>query len=376
MGEPARSVITGTGLWVPSEAVSNQELVDSHRLAVEAWNEAHAAEIAAGREEARDASTDAWIVRASGIRSRYVIEKSGVLDPGRLRPHLPLRGEQELSVQAEISVAAAREALARAGRDASEVDAVLVACSNLQRPYPAVAIEVQHALGAGGFAYDLNVACSSATFGIQAAADAIACGRARRALVISPEITSGHNNFALREYHFIFGDACTAVLLERSDELAGRAGFEVLSTRLATRFSSNIRNDFGFLNRCEDEDRAPGELLFRQNGRQVFREVCPMVSELILAHLADEKLSPSEVRRLWLHQANLGMNELIARSVLGRDPHPGESPVILDEFANTSSAGSVIAFHRHHADLPSGALGVLCSFGAGYSIGSVLLRNR
>jgi beta-ketodecanoyl-[acyl-carrier-protein] synthase len=298
-----------------------------------------------------------------------------VLDPARLRPHLPLRGEQELSVQAEIAVSAAHEALARAGREGRDVDALLVACSNLQRPYPAVAIEVQHALGAGGFAYDLNVACSSATFGIQAAADAIACGRARRALVVSPEITSGHNNFSLREYHFIFGDACTAVLLERADE-AGPEAFEVLSTRLATRFSNNIRNDFGFLNRAEDGARAPDELLFRQNGRQVFREVCPLVSELILGHLAEQKLSPTEVRRLWLHQANLGMNELIARSVLGRDPKPGEAPVILDEFANTSSAGSVIAFHRHHADLAPGDLGVLCSFGAGYSIGSVLLRKR
>jgi len=370
-----KSAITGTGLWVPGESIDNEELVASHRLAVTAWNAEHAAEIAAGRAEARDDSTDAWIVRASGIRRRYVIEKSGVLDPARLRPHLPLRGEQELSAQAEIAVSAAREALARAGREGRDVDALLVACSNLQRPYPAVAIEVQHALGAGGFAYDLNVACSSATFGIQAAADAIACGRARRALVVSPEITSGHNNFALREFHFIFGDACTAVLLERADE-AGPDSFEVLSTRLATRFSNNIRNDFGFLNRAEDGTRAPEELLFRQNGRQVFREVCPLVSELILGHLAEQKLSPTEVRRLWLHQANLGMNELIARSVLGRDPKPGEAPVILDEFANTSSAGSVIAFHRHHADLAPGDLGVLCSFGAGYSIGSVLLRKR
>jgi beta-ketodecanoyl-[acyl-carrier-protein] synthase len=369
-----KSAITGTGLWVPGESIDNEELVASHRLAVTAWNAEHAAEIAAGRAEARDASTDAWIVRASGIRRRYVIEKSGILDPARLRPHLPLRGEQELSVQAEIAVSAALEALAAAGREPGDVDAVLVACSNLQRPYPAVAIEVQNALGAGGFAYDLNVACSSATFGIQAAADAIACGRARRALVLSPEITSGHNNFALREFHFIFGDACTAVLLERADE-AGPDAFEVLSTRLATRFSNNIRNDFGFLNRAEDGARAPDELLFRQNGRQVFREVCPLVSELILGHLAEQKLSPAEVRRLWLHQANLGMNELIARSVLGRDPKPGEAPVILDEFANTSSAGSVIAFHRHHADLAPGDLGVLCSFGAGYSIGSVLLRK-
>jgi beta-ketodecanoyl-[acyl-carrier-protein] synthase len=369
-----RSAITGTGLWVPAYSISNEELVVSHRAAVERWNAAHADEIAAGRAEARDPSSEAFIVKASGIHRRYVVEKSGVLDPDRLRPHLPLRREDELSVQAEIGVAAAREALARAGREPGEVDAVLVACSNLQRPYPAVAVEVQQALGARGFAFDLNVACSSATFGIQTAANAVACGHARRALVLSPELTSAHNNFALREFHFIFGDACTAVLVERRTD--ARAGaFELLSTRLQTRFSNHIRNDFGFLNRCEDGARGPDELLFRQNGRQVFREVCPLVSEQILGHLADEGLAPSELRRLWLHQANLGMNELIARSVLGRDPKPGEAPVILDEFANTSSAGSVIAFHRHHDDLAAGDVGVLCSFGAGYSIGSVLLRR-
>jgi beta-ketodecanoyl-[acyl-carrier-protein] synthase len=371
-----RSAITGTGLWIPDESISNEELVTSHREAVARWNERHRDEIAAGRLEARDPSTDAWIVRASGIRRRYVIEKSGVLDPDRLRPHLPLRGEDELGIQAEIAVASAREALAAAGREPAEVDAVLVACSNLQRPYPAVAIEVQHALGARGFAYDLNVACSSATFGIQAAADALAAGHARCALVLSPELTSGHNNFAMREFHFIFGDACTAVVLESAEAAAGRPSFELLSTRLQTRFSNHIRNDFGFLNPAEDGARDPEELLFRQNGRQVFRDVCPLVSQLILEHLADEGLGPGDVRRLWLHQANLGMNELIARTVLGRDPKPGEAPVILDEFANTSSAGSVIAFHRHHDDLAEGDLGVLCSFGAGYSIGSVLLLKR
>jgi beta-ketodecanoyl-[acyl-carrier-protein] synthase len=370
----AESAITGTGLWVPAYVVDNAELVASHREAVARWNARHAAEIAAGRLEERDSSTEAFVVKASGIRRRYVIEKSGVLDPERLRPHVPLRGEGELSVQAEVCVAAAREALEQAGREARDVDAVLVACSNLQRPYPAVAIEVQHALGARGFAYDLNVACSSATFGIQAAADAIAAGHARSALVVSPEITSGHNNFAMREYHFIFGDACSAVLVERAAD-AGKGAFAVLSTRLQTRFSNHIRNDFGYLNRCEDGERQPEDLLFRQNGRQVFREVCPLVAEQILAHLADEGCSPAEVRRLWLHQANLGMNEWIARAVLGREAKPGEAPVILDEFANTSSAGSVIAFHRHRDDLAPGDLGVLCSFGAGYSIGSVLLRR-
>jgi beta-ketodecanoyl-[acyl-carrier-protein] synthase len=370
------SVLSGTGLWIPSHSVSNAELVASHTSSVERFNREHAEEIADGRLEARDETTDRFIVKASGIQSRYVIEKSGLLDPTRLRPRLPTRGEDELSIQAEICTVAARQALERARREPVDVDAVIVACSNLQRAYPAVAIEVQDALGIEGWAYDLNVACSSATFGIQAGVDAIANGSARRVLVLNPELTSGHNNFELRDYHFIFGDACAAVLIEAADTCDSPYAFDVLSTRLRTKFSNNIRNDFGFLNRSETEERGAKELVFRQNGRQVFREVCPMVAAHLLGHLADEGVKPSELRRLWLHQANLSMNQLIAKTVLGRAADKDEAPVILDEFANTSSAGSVIAFHRSHEDFESGQIGVLCSFGAGYSIGSVLLRRR
>jgi len=81
------------------------------------------------------------------------------------------------------------------------------------------------------------------------------------------------------------------------------------------------------------------------------------------------------VKRLWLHQANLGMNKLIAKTLLGREVELDEAPVILDEYANTSSAGSVIAFHKFRSDLTPGDYAVLCSFGAGYSIGSVILRK-
>jgi len=368
-------VISGSGLFTPKQSISNEELVGSLEASVERFNTLHKADIEAGATEARDSSSDRWIVKASGIHRRYVLDKAGVLDPERMRPRLPLRGEDEVSIQCEMSLVAAREALEQAGREPGDVDAVIVACSNLQRPYPAVAIELQNALGASGWAYDMNVACSSATFGIQAAVDAVRNGNARCVLVVNPEITSGHNNFELRDFHFIFGDACTAVVVERAEHARAGAVFEVLGTRLATRYSNNIRNDFGFLNRCEVGERDPHEMVFRQNGRKVFREVCPMVANLILEHLSDLGLSPDQIERLWLHQANLAMNQLIGRTVLGRDPEPAESPVILDEYANTSSAGSVIAFHQYKDDLSEGALGVLCSFGAGYSIGSVVLRK-
>ena len=112
-----------------------------------------------------------------------------------------------------------------------------------------------------------------------------------------------------------------------------------------------------------------------QEGRKVFKEVCPAVAAQISNQLESLGISPDQLKRLWLHQANLSMNQLISKRVLGRDASADEAPIILDEYANTSSAGSIIAFHKHRADLSSGDLGVLCSFGAGYSIGSLILKK-
>ena len=194
-------------------------------------------------------------------------------------------------------------------------------------------------------------------------------------VVVHPEITSGHNNFAARDHHFIFGDACTAVVLERAEDAIAGEQWEVLRGRLLTKFSNSIRNDFGFLNPSEDTERDPAELVFRQRGQQVFKEVCPMVVGHINEQLQALSLEASQVRRFWLHQANLKMNQLIAKGVLGRVPDEDEAPVILDRYANTSSAGSVIAFHLCRDGMAAGDIGVICSFGAGYSIGSQVIRR-
>ena len=377
---PVSVSITGTGLFTPAESISNAELAASLAASVERWNAEHADEIAAGTLSARELPDVEFIERASGIGSRYVMEKSGVLDPDRMRPILPLRSEEQLGIQAEMSLPAIEQALDQAGRSGADVDAVIVGCSNLQRAYPAVAIEIQDAIGAGGWAFDMNVACSSATFSIQNAVDALRNGTARCVVVVNPEITSGHNNFELRDHHFIFGDACTALVLERtvdavSDPSSAHGRWDVLGTKLATQFSNNIRNDFGFLNDAEDGERDPHEVVFRQNGQSVFKEVCPLVVQHIGGHLADVGVDAGDVRRFWLHPANLKMNQLIAKGVLGRVPDEDEAPVILDEYANTSSAGSVIAFHKHRADLHRGDLGVICSFGAGYSVGSIVVQR-
>jgi beta-ketodecanoyl-[acyl-carrier-protein] synthase len=369
-------LIRGSGLYTPEHSISNEELVESFNQYVANYNSEHADAIARGDTEPLVPSAAEFIEKASGIKSRYVLDREGVLDPERMRPRLRTRGNDEPSVMCEIGVAACREALAQAGMAAEDVDGVIVACSNMQRAYPAVAVELQAALGIEGWGYDMNVACASAAFGIQTAADAVRNGSARAVLVVSPEICSGHLNFRDRDSHFIFGDAATAVLVTGSETGPEPGDFEVLGTRLRTQFSNNIRNNAGFLNRSEDPPRSDADRLFVQNGRKVFKDVVPMVSELIGGHLRDLDIDPHSVRRFYLHQANLGMNEYIARRVLGRDATRDDAPVILDEYANTSSAGSVIAFHKHRADIAAGDIVVLSGFGAGYSAGSVVMRRH
>ncbi|MEQ8858790.1 MAG: beta-ketoacyl-ACP synthase III [Pseudomonadales bacterium] len=373
-------VISGAGLWKPEHSISNVELVDSYNAWAERYNAANASAIEAGEREAKPISSVEFIEKASGIRSRYAYVKDGILDVERMRPRIPARSEDALSHQAEIALSAARPALAAAGKlnadgSARDVDMVIVSCAYTERSYPAIAIEVQHELGIDGFGFDMLVACSAATFALQRAVDAIRAGSARSVLVINPELTSPQVNYTDRDSHFIFGDVGTAVVLERADDARSTHCYRVLGSRARTVYSNNIRSNFGYVARAEDADPFGPENLFHQNGRKVFKEVCPMAAEHLERQLADVGLDIAEVRRWWLHQANLNMNQLIVRRLLGRDADPVEAPIVLDQFANTASAGSIIAFCLHHEDLRSGDVGVICSFGAGYSIGSLVVRK-
>ncbi|MFO1016327.1 MAG: beta-ketoacyl-ACP synthase III [Hyphomonadaceae bacterium] len=366
--------ISATGLWTPADSVTNAELVASFNAYVERYNAEHATEIAQGARQALQPSSVEFIEKASGIKHRFVLDKQGSLDVSRMVPRIPERPNDQISLMAEVSVKAATQALERAGRDPRDVDAVICSCSSLQRPYPALAIEVQNALGAGGFGYDMNVACSSATFAIQNATDIVRAGHARSVLVVNPELTTGHLNFKDRDTHFIFGDAAVAVLVERA-ELAPKGAWAILGTKLKTVFSNNIRNNFGFLNRGDEAHRDDADKLITQQGRKVFKEVVPMVSEMILQHMAALDLKPSDMRRLWLHQANSNMNRLIAERVLGHEASQDEAPTVLDVYGNTAGAGSIIAFHLNSDDLKAGDKGLICSFGAGYSAGSIFVQK-
>ena len=368
--------ITGTGVFTPENSISNAELVRAFNAYADKFNVENATQIDAGDVDAIPHSSEEFIFKASGINSRYVIDKEGILNPDIMHPVMRQRSDDEPSLMAEMALDAAQKALKAAGKTAADVDAVICAASNLERAYPAVAIEIQDLLGVQGFAFDMNVACSSATFGLQLAADMIRSGSISSALVVNPEICSAHLEWRDRDCHFIFGDVATATLIERSENANGPY-FEIKSTRCATEFSNNIRNNNGFLRRSRPDGTADRrDMQFMQNGRKVFKEVLPMVSSHIASHMDAEGIQATDLKRLWLHQANKSMNDFIGKKVLGRTPEEGEQPNILQDYANTSSAGSIIAFSKYSNDLTDGDYGLICSFGAGYSVGSVIVQRH
>lgn len=369
-------VISGSGLWTPEHVISNEELVEALNAYADKFNETHKQAIEAGETEPVMRSDPDFIHKASGIRQRHVYIKDGILDIDIMRPLIAERGEDELSHQAEIALIAARDALNNAGRKAEDIDAVIVSCAYTQRAYPAIAIEVQDALGIEGFGFDMLVACSAATFALHRAWEMVTAGTARAVLVINPELVSPQVNYRDRDSHFIFGDVATAVVIERGDQAVSDHQYRILGTRAKTQYSSNIRSNFGYMSHAYGGDPFAADKLFHQEGRAVFKEVCPMAAAHISGHLDEYGLKPTDVKRWWLHQANLNMNQLISKKLLGRLPDENEAPTVLDRYANTASAGSIIAFHLHNRDLQPGDRGVICSFGAGYSIGSLVVEKK
>ena len=368
------TVISGTGLFVPPNQITNDELVDAYNRYAEAFNQQNAEAIAAGTVESVPFSSSEFIEKASGIRNRYAMHKDGMLDIERMRPRFPATSEHSEPEVVTMGLAAARDALAQAGITATDIDLVIVTTTNNQRPYPSIAVEIQHKLGCSGYAYDMGIACSSATFGLIAASNAIKAGSARNALVVNPEFCTPQVNLKSRDSHFIFGDVATAAVIQAEDEATASPAFRIVNTRQQTLYSTNIHCLGNYSDHCQ-ENSAEDRPLFHQEGRKVFKELLPLVTNFIEGQLHDNQLSPDDLKRYWLHQANINMNQFAVKKLLGDLSDPQRAPIVLDEFANTASAGSMIAFHRYHDDFAVGDKGLICSFGAGYSIGSLLVER-
>jgi len=214
---------------------------------------------------------------------------------------------------------------------------------------------------------------------ISTATDAILSGSAGCALVVNPEYASPQVNYRDRDSHFILGDVATACIVENERTASGDKLFRIIHRRLETYFSNNIRTNAGYLTRVEPditfERFFEQDQFFIQRGRKVFKELLPLICRLVKGQLSDCAIEITDIRRMWLHQANINMNMFVARDLLGRMPEFHEAPVVLDKYANTASAGSIIAFNHYNDDFKAEEKGILCSFGAGYSIGSLILEK-
>ena len=365
--------IAGTGLWYPEEKISNEELVNTYNTYVEKFNTENKSKINDGSVVPMEYSSVEFIEKASGIKSRHVVDKEGILDINRMMPRVQNELEGRMSAHVEAGIKASQDAMKQANVTPEQIDGVIVGTSHSARNYPAIAIEIQNELNIKGYAYDMLVGCSSTTFAINNAFSDIASGLAETILVVNPEINTPGVDFTRRDNHFIFGDGCAASVIQKNSK--SQKAFKILDRKLYTQFSNNIRSNFSYLNRAAVDRVNEDKLMFNQNGRGVFKDVCPLVASLIKEQLNKNNILPNQISKFWLHQANGKMIRLITSKILGTDDFPDNiSPMPIAQFGNLASVGSLFAFNLNN-DLKKGDKGVICSFGAGYSVCSIIVEK-
>tara|TARA_B100001250_G_C19466064_1_gene642404 strand:- start:15 stop:683 length:669 start_codon:yes stop_codon:yes gene_type:complete len=207
--------IAGTGIWYPKDQISNDEIVCSYNAYVDKYNQSNESEINQGKIIALEHSSTSFIEKASGIKTRHVIDKKNILDIEKMMPNVDHEDESKLSIHAVVAIEAANKAMEQAGLKPADIDGVILGTSHAARNYPSVAIEIQNELGIDGYAYDMLVGCSSTTFAINNAYSDIASGLAETILVVNPEISTPFVNYARRDIHFIFGDGCVATIVSK-----------------------------------------------------------------------------------------------------------------------------------------------------------------
>lgn len=312
-----RSVIAGCGGYLPPNVLDNEALAAKFGLD----------------------TSDEWIRERSGIRQR----------------HLAGPEDSATSMGAE----AARQALARAGTDASEVDAVICATSTPDNAFPSTGAHIQAALGVTkGFAFDISAACTGFIYALAIADAMIRTGQARCALVIGTEVYSRILDWSDRATCVLFGDGAGAVLL-RAEEGSNRG---ILSTHLhADGTQAGILYVEG----------TTGPL--RMAGKEVFRQAVNKLSSAVDEALAANELDKRDVNWLVPHQANIRIIDAMGRK-LGLSPDRVVKTV--DRHANTSAASVPLALAEAVCDgrIRRGDLVLLEAIGGGLTWGAALVR--
>jgi 3-oxoacyl-[acyl-carrier-protein] synthase-3 len=318
-----RSILAGVGGYLPERVVTNDDL-------------------------ARTVDTsDEWIRERTGIRQRH------------------FSGPNETA--AFMGAAAAREALAHAKAELSEVDAVILATSTPDQAFPSTAVRVMAALGIpGGFGFDLSAACAGFIYALSVADGMIRAGQARGVLVIGSEVYSRILNWQDRGTCVLFGDGAGAVFLRAGE--GSRFDQGILSTHLHAQGSLG---DILYVDGAVGQRDKPGHLVM--NGREVFRHAVNRLAEAVEEALAANGLTRRDVDWLVPHQANQRIIDAMGRKLgLSHD----RVVVTVDRHANTSAASVPLALNEAWRDgrIKRGDLVLLEALGGGLAWGSALVR--
>jgi 3-oxoacyl-[acyl-carrier-protein] synthase-3 len=317
-----RTILAGVGAYLPEKIVTNDDL-------------------------ARTIDTsDEWIRERTGIRQRHFAA-----------PHESC---------AHMGAAAARAALARAGMAPGEVGAVILATSTPDQAFPATAVRVQAAIGAGGFAFDVAAACSGFVYGLSLADALIRSGQVAAALVIGSEVYSRILNWEDRGTCVLFGDGAGAVALRAGTGVGDGPG--ILSTHL---HSDGSLGDILYVDGAVGRPDRPGHLVMQ--GREVFRHAVGLMSAVVDEALASNGLDRGAIDWLVPHQANRRIIDGIGRK-LGL---PEDRVVVtVDRHANTSAASIPLALAEACGDgrIRPGQLVLMEALGGGLTWGSALVR--
>ncbi len=316
-----RSVITGTGSALPARRVSNAELAEQVD------------------------TTDEWIVERTGIRFRYIA------------------GPEETT--ATLAAAACRAALLAAGRDAADVDLIVLATATPDQTFPASATKVQAMLGISDcVAFDVAAVCSGFLYAVQIADSMIRAGNARRALVIGAETMSRLLDWEDRTTCVLFGDGAGAIVLEaEADSDRG-----ILATRL---HADGRHNELLYVDGGPSTTGTVGKV--RMKGREVFRHAVVNLASVMGEALDAAGLVSTDVDWVVPHQANARILDATARK-LGLDPD--KVVVTVDQHANTSAASVPLALDTAVRDgrIKRGDLIVLEAMGGGFTWGAAVIR--
>jgi 3-oxoacyl-[acyl-carrier-protein] synthase-3 len=319
-----RAVVRGIGHYLPDRVVPNSEF-----------------------ETLLDTSDD-WIRSRSGIERR----------------HFAAEGQ----TTSDLATRAARAALADAGLEPDEIDAIIVATSTADLTFPSVATMVQAALGmTRGFAFDIQAVCAGFVYALANGSALIASGQAQRILVIGAETFSRLMDWTDRSTCVLFGDGAGALVLEAAEGNGTSADRGVLATDLHSdgRFKDLLYVDGGV------STHSTGML--RMQGKEVFRHAVEKLAQTAHTSLEKAGLTAEDVDWIVPHQANLRIITATAQ----RMQVPMERVVMtVQDHGNTSAASIPLALSvgRQRGQIKEGDLIVTEAIGGGLAWGSVVLR--